>query len=62
MELAYRVEQQEREDAFEQETTILQKDAQLKRQRIVNWSMGLGILLLGGFGFVVSRRYREKSR
>jgi signal transduction histidine kinase len=62
MELAYRVEQQEREDAFEQETTIIQKDAQLKRQRIVNWSMGLGILLLGGFGFVVTRRYREKKQ
>lgn len=62
LEMSYRVEQEEREVQFEQETALLQKDEQIKRQRIVTVSMGLGILLLAGFGFVVSKRYREKKQ
>ena len=62
LEMSYRVEQQEREVQFEQETALLQKDEQIKRQRILNISMGLGIFLLAGFGFVVSKRYREKKQ
>lgn len=62
LEVAYRVEQQEREDAHVQETARLQQEADLKRQRILNWSLGIGIVLLGSFGFVVTRRYREKQQ
>lgn len=62
LELSYRIAQQERELEFEQETALFQKDEQIKRQQILNISMGLGIFLLAGFGFVVNKRYREKKQ
>jgi signal transduction histidine kinase len=59
---AYRVEQQESEDKFKADKELLKKDESLKRQQILNWSLGGGIVLLGGFGFVTMRRYREKKQ
>lgn len=61
-ELAYRIEQKEREDQFNAETITLQKDEALKRQRILLWSLGAGLLLLAAFAFVVTRRYMEKKQ
>jgi signal transduction histidine kinase len=61
MELMYRVEKEEQAAKFDQERTLMQKDASIRRQSILLVSMGLSVVLLVAFGIVLWRRIREKQ-
>ncbi len=62
MELMYRIEKEEQAAQFSQKESLIQKDAALNRQRILLFSMGIGVLLLTGLAIVLVRRNKERNQ
>lgn len=62
MELRNEFEQEKQELAFTQEKAILEKDAQLRRQRSFQWISALALLVAGIFITIILRYYRMRQR
>ncbi|NET37225.1 MAG: tetratricopeptide repeat protein [Cyanothece sp. SIO1E1] len=62
MELRNEFEQEKQELAFAQEKTLLEKDAQLRRQRSFQWISALALLVAGIFITIILRYYRLRQR
>lgn len=62
MELRNEFEQEKQELAFAQEKAILEKDAQLRRQRSFQWISALALLVAGIFITIILRYYRMRQR
>jgi|GEM_PF-1744108 len=61
MELRNEFEQEKQELAFAQEKAILEKDAQLQRQRSFQWISALVLLIAGIFITIILRYYRMRK-
>lgn len=61
MELRNEFEQEKQELAFAQEKAILEKDAQLRRQRSFQWISALALLVAGIFITIILRFYRMRK-
>ncbi|MBU0764724.1 MAG: tetratricopeptide repeat protein, partial [Bacteroidetes bacterium] len=62
VEMQYKFDKQQKQQEFEQKKREIAQRANLKRQKIINYSLFIGLVLLSLLAFVIFRSYREKKR